>query len=279
MVVCKTISELHSAIEIIKTDNQSIGFVPTMGALHQGHLELIKHSSIENPITVCSIFVNPIQFNNTEDLHKYPRTPEKDMELINPYCNILFMPSVKEMYPDNNHESFNFGKLETVMEGAFRPGHFEGVAIVVSKLFKIVKPQKAYFGEKDFQQMQIIKAMTKQINIPVEIISCPIVREKDGLAMSSRNMRLSENERKVAPLIYQTLISAKEKIKTNSAEVVKQYVNNVFNNEPLFKLEYFEIADTENLQPINHIETDKKIIACIAVWLGKVRLIDNIILN
>lgn len=279
MILCKTASELQNTIREMRQGSDTVGFVPTMGALHEGHLSLIKRSASENKITVCSIFVNPIQFNNPEDLQKYPRTPEKDMTLIAADCQILFMPSVEEMYPSKVTEIFNFGNLETVMEGACRPGHFNGVAVVVSRLFNLVKPDKAYFGAKDYQQLQIIRAMTNQLQLPIEIISCDIVRESDGLAMSSRNMRLANTERALAPFIYQTLTNCIQKTKECSPSKVIEFAIQEFSKHTEFEVEYIEIADEETLITINQFNKTIKARIFIAVWLGGVRLIDNLPLN
>lgn len=279
MILCKTASELQNTIREMRQGSDTVGFVPTMGALHEGHLSLIKRSASENKITVCSIFVNPIQFNNPEDLQKYPRTPEKDMALIAADCQILFMPSVEEMYPSKVTEIFNFGNLETVMEGACRPGHFNGVAVVVSRLFNLVKPDKAYFGAKDYQQLQIIRAMTNQLQLPIQIVSCDIVRESDGLAMSSRNMRLANTERALAPFIYQTLTNCIQKTKECSPSEVIEFAIQEFSKHTEFEVEYIEIADEETLITINQFNKTIKARIFIAVWLGGVRLIDNLPLN
>lgn len=279
MIVCKTASELQDTICKMRQEFDTVGFVPTMGALHEGHLSLIKRSASENKITVCSIFVNPIQFNNPEDLQKYPRTPEKDMALIEADCQILFMPSIEEMYPSEVTEKFSFGELETVMEGACRPGHFNGVAVVVSRLFSLVKPDKAYFGAKDFQQLQIIRAMTNQLQLPVEIVSCDIIRESDGLAMSSRNMRLAKADRALAPFIFQTLTACITKSKVHAPSEVIEFALHEFLQHSEFEVEYIEIAEEETLQTINQFNKTTKARIFIAVWLGGVRLIDNLPLN
>ncbi len=281
MQVFDKIVSLKDTIEKIKDSGKSIGFVPTMGALHSGHIELVKRAVSENDITVVSIFVNPIQFNNKEDLEKYPRTLVSDLDkLSNTGCNIVFAPEVTEMYPDNKiEESFDFGHLESVMEGKFRPGHFNGVAVVVKKLFEIVMPTNAYFGEKDYQQLLIIKELVKKLSIIVNIIPHPIVREDDGLAMSSRNLRLTSDERKIAPLIYRTLKKAKENSHKMSLIDTKMWVTNEINSINGFKLEYFEVLDADNLNVISDWNEAEKIIGCIAVFLGDVRLIDNIFLR
>jgi len=256
---------------------KSIGFVPTMGALHEGHLNLVSRSCLENDISGCSIFVNPIQFNNPEDLQKYPRTLENDLKLLEKAgCDMVFVPSAGEMYPEPVTKKFDFGALERVMEGAHRPGHFNGVAIVVEKLFDIFGPDRAYFGEKDFQQLRIIQSLVKMENIPVKIVPCPTVREADGLAMSSRNRRLSADERIVAPWIYQTLLCAKNHANKTAVSEIKR-ISTVMLESKGFRVDYFEIADTETLQPIGSWEETSGAIACVAAFLGSVRLIDNMI--
>lgn len=257
---------------------KTIGFVPTMGALHDGHLELMKRAKEENDLLAVSVFVNPIQFNNKEDLEKYPRDLNRDKQLLESVgCDILFAPTVDEVYPEDMVvEKFDFGKLESVMEGAFRPGHFNGVAVVVKRLFNIVEPTTAYFGEKDFQQLAIIRKLVEMEKMPIKIVPCSIVREADGLAMSSRNERLAKKERDIAPFIYQTLQAAVGLKTEKSVEDTKQWVVDRFKEEPAFTLEYFEIADDDMLQPVS--EWDEKIgtIGFVAAYLGKVRLIDNI---
>ena len=256
----------------------SIGFVPTMGALHKGHLSLIKQAKRENNFVVVSIFVNPTQFENKEDLHNYPSNLEADLSLLeSTSCDLVFTPDVSEIY-QNNVESvlFDFDGLEHQMEGKFRSGHFDGVGTVVSQLFKIVRPNKAYFGEKDFQQLQIIKNLVKKNKIPVEIVPCEIYREKDGLAMSSRNVRLTEAQRKVAPMIYEILKEVKSKFPKESILNILNWVENEFQKLPLLDLEYFEIANDENLQSAKRKDPNQKYRAFIAVFAGDIRLIDNI---
>ncbi len=251
-----------------------------MGALHQGHLEMVKRAKAENDVVVVSIFVNPIQFNNKEDLLHYPRTLENDAILLqNVGCNVIFAPDEKEMYPEPDTTVYDFGPLAEVMEGKFRPGHFNGVAVVVKRLFDIIQPVQAYFGEKDYQQLQIIKSLVKQTKLAVKIISCPIVREADGLAMSSRNMRLKDEERKSAPFIYQTLLEAKRKVNELSPAELKIWVMQQMDLNSLFSPEYFEISDATTLLPIAYWDQSKHVIACIAVFLGSVRLIDNIVMK
>lgn len=277
MITLSKISETNNFVMEQRSKELTIGFVPTMGALHQGHLELMKQAKRENDILVVSIFVNPIQFNNPEDLEKYPRDVNKDIKLLEGIeCDLLFAPTVEEMYPKEVTTTYDFGPLASVMEGASRPGHFNGVAVVVSKLFEIVLPHKAYFGEKDFQQLAIIKKLVEIEKIPVEIVPCPIVRETDGLAMSSRNERLTEEERAAAPYIYQTLKFAKKSSDTICPNPLRQMVVNMFRAREEFDLEYFELADDKDLQPINAWSSAPGIIAFVVVKLGKVRLIDNI---
>lgn len=277
MLIFTEIKSLQQQIKSLK-DGTTIGFVPTMGALHEGHLSLVEQAKKENNIVIVSIFVNPTQFDNTDDLINYPKTIEKDLSLLKLFnCDIIFTPTPEEIYANNiQSQSFDFEGLEFQMEGKFRAGHFNGVGTIVERLFKIVKPHKAYFGEKDFQQIQIIRKMVEKKNLPVQIISCPIHREKDGLAMSSRNTRLTETQRAAAPFIYETLKKAKIQFGTKNASEVLKWVENEFKNHPLFNLEYVEIADEETLLPVKTKNPTKKYRAFIAVFAGKVRLIDNI---
>jgi len=257
---------------------QLIGFVPTMGALHQGHISLFKRSRQENDVTIGSIFVNPIQFNNESDLIAYPRTEAEDLELLKKAgCDAVFIPSVQEMYTQKPVISFNFGAIEKVMEGAFRPGHFSGVAIVVSKLFNLVKPTNAYFGLKDYQQVTVITQMVKDLSYPINIIPCETLREPDGLAMSSRNRRLSPVKRQIASKIYQSLQLAVKLLHSEGVEKTRTEIEAYYNQLPDFQLEYFEIADAETLQPVTIVEEHKRIVLCIAAYLDGVRLIDNIL--
>ncbi|MDP2069228.1 MAG: pantoate--beta-alanine ligase [Lutibacter sp.] len=277
MLIFTEIKSLQQEIKSLK-NGATIGFVPTMGALHEGHLSLVEMAKKENDIVVVSIFVNPTQFDNADDLINYPKTIEKDLSLLKSVnCDIVFTPTPKEIYADNiQSKFFDFDGLEFQMEGKFRAGHFNGVGTIVERLFEIVKPHKAYFGEKDFQQIQIIRKMVKKKNLPVQIVSCPIHREKDGLAMSSRNARLTDAQRKAAPFIYETLKKAKIQFGTKNAYEVLKWVENEFKNHPLFNLEYFEIADEDTLLPVETKNPTKKYRAFIAVFAGKVRLIDNI---
>lgn len=269
--------ELEQIISRIKEENKSIGFVPTMGAIHKGHLALASRAKTENDVCICSIFVNPTQFNNSEDLKKYPRTLKSDIELFTHIgVDFIFVPSESEMYPESKIEQINLDGLDKVMEGKFRPGHFNGVSVIVKKFFLLIKPDKAYFGEKDFQQLTIIKYLVKKLNIPVEIIPCATIREADGLAMSSRNQRLNAEERIQAPIIYKTLKEAKELTKNESIDNIKNIVKEKINSHSLLKLEYFEIVESDTLVPALKINEEKHYTACIAVFAGKIRLIDNI---
>ncbi len=260
-----------------------VGLVLTMGALHEGHLYSIIESLCNNQLTVVSVFVNPTQFDKEEDLTNYPRTLSADINLLKTLKNqsvIVFAPTTFDIYGDNiMSQPFVFGGLEHQMEGAFRDGHFDGVGTIVKKLFVIVKPDNAYFGEKDFQQLQIVKKLVETYKIPVNIIGCPIHREDSGLAMSSRNARLSAEHKMVAPFIYKTLKIAKEKFGTKSAKKVKEWVENQFLKEPLLDLEYFMIADIKTLKPVKRKSSKKNYRAFIAVYAGNIRLIDNIALN
>ena len=262
--------------------HQSLGLVPTMGALHSGHLSLVKKALSENEKVVVSIFVNPTQFDNPDDLEKYPRSLENDIGLLKELSEeiIVFAPSIEDVYDSQVHsKTYEFDGLDKLMEGKFRSGHFEGVGTIVELLLRIVNPNKAYFGEKDFQQLQIIKKLVKTQNIPVEIVGCPIERESNGLAMSSRNERLSEEMRQKAGFIYEILETAKNKFGTKSAKKIVDWVVSQFENQKDFKLEYFSISDEETLTPILKQENNKKYRAFIAVYAKEVRLIDNLRLN
>lgn len=273
---------LRDYLKSIKTSNSTIGFVPTMGALHRGHLALMQKSLLENENTVVSIFVNPTQFNNLEDLAKYPRTLEEDMKKLTSLSPkiILYAPTVDDIYDGQPvSQSFDFDGLENQMEGEFRPGHFNGVGTIVKRLFEIVEPTNAYFGEKDFQQLQIVKKMVTKAHLKVNVIGCPIYRESNQLAMSSRNERLSPYEREEAAIIYKTLTIAKEKFQIESPNSVIEWVKEIFENNTLFTLEYFVIADEETLLPSAIKEPNKKYRAFIAVFVNNIRLIDTISLN
>lgn len=269
-------------LNTIKTSNSTLGFVPTMGALHQGHLSLIEQSLAKNSTTVVSIFVNPTQFNNQEDLEKYPRTLENDTyKIFNLNKNIIvYAPTVEDIYEGKVlSDIFNFDGLENQMEGKFRPGHFDGVGTIVMRLFEIVSPNNAYFGEKDFQQLQIVKKMVQKQNLNVTIIGCSIFREKNGLAMSSRNEQLTKNQREEAAIIYKSLKEAKKIFETKSANQVTKYIQKVFKKNPTFELEYFQIADEVSLIPCVKKSINKNYRAFIAVFINNIRLIDNISLK
>ena len=279
MQIINTIEEVKNKLVEIREKGLSIGFVPTMGSLHEGHLTLIREARKENDFIVCSIFVNPIQFNNKSDLEKYPRNIELDKKMLQKEkCDLLFYPSENEMLSDSQTDTFDFGGLDQVMEGKFRPGHFNGVATIVKRLFEIIEPKNAYFGMKDYQQLVIIHKTTKDNNLPVEIVPCSTVREKDGLAMSSRNQLLSKAERKQAASIYKIL----KKIKIHSGfytiNEIKEYGKAQFIKSKIAKLEYIEIVDMYTLKPIRTWTQSNNVIACVAVQVGNVRLIDNIIL-
>ncbi len=281
MQVLYTKQELNDFVADERNRNNIIGFVPTMGALHRGHLSLIEYALANSDITVASIFVNPTQFNNADDLKNYPRTTENDLQLLeNIGCHAVFVPDVKEMYPEPDVRQFDFNGLDTLMEGEHRPGHFNGVAQIVSKLFDAVQPHKAFFGLKDFQQVAIIRKMVEKLDYNIEIVACPIVRERDGLAMSSRNQLLTDEFRSVAPVIYQTLKKSQEKWKEfkNTGQVIEWVCTQISNTE-LLSVEYFEIVHQNTLKPVEQSEDINGHIGCIAVWAGKVRLIDNFIYN
>lgn len=282
MEIIKTRKELSNKIYTLKQDNKTIGFVPTMGALHQGHLSLIDYSKKETDITVVSIFVNPTQFNDATDLDKYPRTIEADINKLESVCtDILFMPDENEMYPEKDERVFNFGNLDKVMEGAHRKGHFNGVAQIVSKLFESVLPDKAFFGLKDFQQYVIIKALMRDYmpETNIEIVGCPIVREEKGLAMSSRNELLTTEQRENANLISKVLFNSKSKTNIFNVEELKKSVIQEINSNDYLDVEYFDIVDDVELKEIKNWQEDNKKVGCIAVYCGKIRLIDNIYYN
>lgn len=270
-----TISDLKK--ELATVDHKGIGFVPTMGALHAGHRSLVEKARRECPTVVVSVFVNPTQFNDKNDLRNYPRTPEADRALLEAAgADYVFMPSVEEMYPQPDTRQFDFGMVDKVMEGATRPGHFNGVAQVVSRLFAIVEPAKAYFGEKDFQQIAVIKAMVRQLALPVEIVECPIVRGEDGLALSSRNQLLDAPHRAAAPHIYATLRRAVEMSHTLDPEALKEWVVKEVEGNPLLKVIYYQSVDARTMQEVRAWSDSDRIQGCIAVQAGDIRLIDNI---
>ncbi|MDA8768618.1 pantoate--beta-alanine ligase [Winogradskyella sp.] len=283
MKVFNNKNQLSNCVDKFKTNSKAIGFVPTMGALHDGHLSLVKKGLLENDYIVVSIFINPTQFNNKEDLERYPRTVNRDLALLETVSKskiIVFIPSIEDIYEDKvSSEAFAFDGLEHEMEGAFRPGHFDGVGTVVKRLLEIVRPDNAYFGEKDFQQLQIIKKMVELHEFITKIVGCAIYRADDGLAMSSRNERLKPNYRKAAPFIYKTLKEAKKKFGTDSAKEVMEWVENQFKKQELLELEYFLIADIKTLKPVKRKSTKKTYRAFIAAYADDIRLIDNIALN
>ena len=277
MKVIRTISELRQELAQLREAGKGIGFVPTMGALHQGHASLVKRAVEENDASVVSVFVNPTQFNDKNDLKNYPRDLQADCELLEAIgITIVFAPEVEEMYPEPDTRTFGFAPLDTVMEGACRPGHFNGVAQIVSKLFYAVEPDKAYFGEKDFQQLAIIRDMVKQLNIDVEIVGCPIVRETDGLALSSRNMLLTAEERERALTISRSLFASVEYAASHTLAETKAFVEQAINATEGLQLEYFQIVDGDSLQQIENWADSNYCVGCIALFCGKIRLIDNI---
>ena len=277
MKLVHTIQELRAELDIQRKAGKKIGFVPTMGALHEGHASLVKRAVAENDVVVVSDFVNPTQFNDKNDLLKYPRTLEADCELLEKEgAAYVFAPSVEEVYPEPDTRQFSYAPLDTVMEGKYRPGHFNGVCQVVSKLFMMVETDKAYFGEKDFQQLAIIREMVKQMNFPLEIVGCPIVREADGLALSSRNARLSEEERLQALSISKTLFQSKEYAATHTVEETQKFVEDGIAAAEGLELEYFELVDGTTLQKISTWDETNYAVGCITVYCGEVRLIDNI---
>lgn len=277
MEVIRTVSELKQRVAAQRTQGKTIGLVPTMGALHAGHISLMEQARKDNDIVVVSVFVNPTQFNNPEDLRTYPRTEEADcvkMEAAN--VDIAFIPSVEEVYPEPDTRTFDLGPVAEVMEGPMRPGHFNGVAQIVSKLFYMVEPDRAYFGEKDFQQIAVIRRMVEIEGFNIEIIDCPIKREDDGLAMSSRNVRLTPEQRQIAPSINKALVASLDFAKSHSVEETKQSVISEINAQPEMEVEYYEIVNAATMQPISNWEDAPVAVGCITVYCGEVRLIDNI---
>ena len=277
MKVIHTIKDLQAELSVLKAQGKKVGLVPTMGALHAGHASLVKRSVNENEVTVVSVFVNPTQFNDKNDLVKYPRTLDADCKLLEACgATYAFAPSVEEMYPEPDTRQFSYAPLDTVMEGAFRPGHFNGVCQIVSKLFEAVKPHRAYFGEKDFQQLAIIREMFRQMQFDLEIVGCPIVREEDGLALSSRNARLSAEERENALKISQTLFKSRTFAATHTVSETLKFVEDAIAAVPGLRLEYFEIVDGNTLQKVDNWNQTSYVVGCITVFCGDVRLIDNI---
>lgn len=277
MIVISKVNELEKAVEAFRIEGKSIGLVPTMGALHQGHLSLVERCRRENDVVVVSVFVNPTQFNNKEDLRTYPRTEDADKSLLaGAGCDIVFMPTVEEVYPEPDTRVFDLGPVAEVMEGAMRPGHFNGVAQIVSKLFMMVKPDRAYFGEKDFQQIAVIRQMVKTEGFKLQIVACPIVREADGLALSSRNVRLSPEARQTAPAIYRTLQESLDYAKSHTVAETQKFVTDRINSFPEMEVEYYQIVDGTTLMPMTSWDESNYIVGCVTAYCGGVRLIDNI---
>ena len=277
MRVVKTISELKSLISGYKQENKTVGLVPTMGALHAGHKSLVDRARKENDIVVVSVFVNPTQFNNKQDLATYPRTEERDCALLEAAgCDVVFMPAVEEVYPEPDNRQFDLGAVAEVMEGAHRPGHFNGVAQIVSKLFGFVEPDRAYFGEKDFQQIAVIRKMVQLEGFKLQIVACPIKREDDGLALSSRNVRLTAEQRQLAPNIYRVLKESCNFAKSHTVAETEKFVVDSLNALPQMEVEYYSIVDALTMQPVSDWADADSITGCIPVYCGEVRLIDNI---
>ncbi len=274
-----TIYATREHLATVHQSSKTIGFVPTMGALHNGHLDLIHRAKQECDVVVASIFVNPVQFNNPDDLARYPRTLEQDSEMLQKVgTDVLFFPTADEMYPEPPQIRLNFGELETVMEGAFRPGHFNGVGIVVAKLFHIVQPKRAYFGQKDIQQVAVIRRLIRDLSFPIELVRCDTVREADGLAMSSRNRNLSDEERLWAPDLYQALTLARDLLtEGQSPNQTKAAVTGFFAQHPRIRLDYVEVANADTLQHVTELQAPGQTVVCLAAQLGKVRLIDNLV--
>lgn len=273
MNVITTIKELSAIVADVKKSGKSIGLVPTMGALHEGHLSLIKRARLENEVVFVSIFVNPVQFNNPDDLRKYPRTLDADVTFIGEYADYAFAPSVEEVFPTPPTEEYHYGPVEEVMEGAYRPGHFNGVGVIVRRLLDWVQPDKAYFGEKDYQQIAVIRELVRQCNITSEIVSCPIIREESGLAMSSRNRLLTDEQRALSANIHRILVESQQQ---GDVPQIQAFVENEIAKIPEFKLDYFQIAEDRLLQPVNSLQDAPGVMGFITVYVGDVRLIDNI---
>jgi pantoate--beta-alanine ligase len=280
MEVIEQVASLRAIVHALRCSGQRIGFVPTMGALHEGHLQLLRASARENDVTICSIFVNPTQFNNSSDYRLYPRTLEQDTSLLQTVgCDYVFAPTAEEVYPKQTLLKFSFGELETVMEAAQRPGHFNGVAIVVSKLFNIVQPHKAYFGQKDLQQVAVVRQLVQTLSFDLEVVCLPTVREESGLAMSSRNKRLNSGQRELATELYKALQLAKHDLRHKPVVAIKSEVARYLQQVDELELEYFEIADPLTLQPVADVSSSEEVALCIAAYVGEVRLIDNILVN
>jgi pantoate--beta-alanine ligase len=277
MKVYKHINDLQSALKPFRNEAKTIGFVPTMGALHKGHLSLVQRSVENGDVTIVSIYVNPTQFNDKNDLNNYPRDLDRDCAFLeNSGCKAVFAPTDEEMYPKPDNRIFELGQIANIMEGKHRPGHFNGVAQIVTKLFDSVQPDVAYFGQKDFQQLAIIRKLVKDYKYTINIQACPIMREEDGLAMSSRNMLLNNVQRKAAPVIYKTLCQAKDMVGKMDLKYISKFVENKINQNHFLSLEYFEVVNSITLDPVDIIKDNNPLTACIAVFAGKIRLIDNI---
>lgn len=280
MEVIKQVNTIREKMQALRCSGKRIGFVPTMGALHEGHLQLLRASARENDITVCSIFVNPTQFNNPEDYKLYPRTSEQDIALLQSVnCDYLFLPDAREVYTQQTLLQFSFGELEAVMEGEHRPGHFNGVATIVSKLFHYITPHRAYFGQKDLQQVAVVRQLVQALSFDLELVCYPTVREEDGLAMSSRNKRLDAVQRQIAINLYKALKMAASMLPEKSVQSIKQEVSGYLGSIEQIELEYFEIADPGTLQPLAKIAPGQEVALCMAAHVGPVRLIDNILVN
>lgn len=280
MEVIKQVKRVRDVVQALRCDGRRIGFVPTMGALHEGHLQLLRTAAQENDITICSIFVNPTQFNNPEDYRLYPRTLEQDIDLLQTIgCDYLFVPTAAEVYPQQSLMQFSFGVLDAVMEGEHRPGHFSGVATVVGKLFNMVQPHRAYFGQKDLQQVAIIRQLVNGMSFDLQLVCCPTIREEDGLAMSSRNKRLSLEERQTATALYKALTLAKQQLKRKPVAAIKEEVAASLRSGKGVELEYFDIVEPNTLQPVHRLDTLAEVALCIAAFVGPVRLIDNILVD
>ncbi|MFD2036433.1 pantoate--beta-alanine ligase [Belliella marina] len=278
MTILRTKQAVKSALQILRTSQKTIGFVPTMGALHKGHLSLVENAKLSSEVVIVSIFVNPTQFNNKEDFENYPITIEEDLKLLEEKgVDFIFLPNLEEMYPAETLLKMDFGDLDKTLEGAFRPGHFSGVGVVVSKLLNIVKPDKSYFGQKDLQQVAIIKRLVVDLCFDVEIIVIPTIREQDGLAMSSRNVRLNPDERLTATILYKCLVFAKDELLDGGDWFeIREKVTKRFHDEPQARLEYFELVHTDTLEKLKEIKGQKKVSICTAAYIGEVRLIDNL---
>ncbi len=277
MIVVETVDKLRAFLAAARAEGKSVGLVPTMGALHEGHASLVQRSVAENDVTVVSVFVNPTQFNDKGDLERYPRTLDADCALLSSLgANYVFAPSVEEVYPEPDTRVFDFAPLDKVMEGVYRPGHFNGVAQIVSKLFMYVEPDRAYFGEKDYQQLAIIREMVRQLGFKLQVVGCPIVREKDGLALSSRNTLLTPEQRITALAISKTLFASLDYAKLHTLTETKQMVEQAIAGTEGLELEYYEVVDGNTLQPVASWDDTDYIVGCITVYCGKVRLIDNI---